>query len=67
MSIKKKFAKCTKLGRDLVVSCLPEKSKDLPILGEKIAFALIDQACNSTVEEILGEFLNRINLLFTLK
>lgn len=53
--IRKNFAKCTAPARELIVGCLPEKSKDLPMLAEKIVSALIDQACNSTVEEIVGK------------
>ncbi|CAG9863957.1 unnamed protein product [Phyllotreta striolata] len=54
--IKKNYAKCTKPARDLVVSCLPEESKSLPALFEKIVVALIDNACSSTVEELLELF-----------
>lgn len=53
--IRKNYGKCTKPARELIISCLPEKSKDLPVLGEKIILSIIDQTCNSTVEEILGE------------
>lgn len=53
--IRKNFGKCTAPVRELVVGCLPEKSKELPVVGEKIMLAIIDQACNSTVEEIAGK------------
>lgn len=56
--IRKNYAKCTKPIRDIVVGCLPPESRDLPLLGEKIIGAIIDQVCNSTVEEILGKFHN---------
>lgn len=55
--IKKNFAKCSKPARDLITSCLPEESKGLPGLGEKIILAIIENACSSTVEEILGKCL----------
>ncbi|XP_074026934.1 uncharacterized protein [Leptinotarsa decemlineata] len=59
--IRNNWEKCSKPGWDAVASCLPAESKDLPHLFGKVFFALVDQACNSTVEQIL-ELLNPCGL-----
>ncbi|XP_074026936.1 uncharacterized protein isoform X2 [Leptinotarsa decemlineata] len=54
--IRNNWEKCSKPGLDAVASCLPEESKDLPYMFSKIIAAIVDEACNSTVEEILELF-----------
>ncbi|XP_056647900.1 uncharacterized protein LOC130452563 [Diorhabda sublineata] len=54
--MKKNLAKCAKPGVDLISSCLPAESKELPTIAIKVVSAIIDQACRSTVEEILELF-----------
>ncbi|KAJ8918634.1 hypothetical protein NQ315_013140 [Exocentrus adspersus] len=54
--IRKNLGKCSEPVKKLLDGCLPEESKDLPAMGIKIISAIIDQACNSTVEEILELF-----------
>ncbi|XP_028143500.1 uncharacterized protein LOC114337290 isoform X1 [Diabrotica virgifera virgifera] len=51
--INKNLVKCTKPAIDLIASCLPEESKDLPVMLEKMLAAVVKQACSSTVEEVL--------------
>ncbi|XP_072388553.1 uncharacterized protein [Diabrotica undecimpunctata] len=51
--IKKNLGKCSKPAIDLLASCLPEESKDLPVMLEKMLVAVVKQACSSTVEEVL--------------
>ncbi|CAG9834928.1 unnamed protein product [Diabrotica balteata] len=51
--IKNNLGKCTKPAIDLLASCLPEESKDLPVMLEKMLVAIVKQACSSTVEEVL--------------
>ncbi|XP_018568653.1 uncharacterized protein LOC108908944 [Anoplophora glabripennis] len=58
---RKNLEKCSEPITKILVDCLPEESKGLPILGIKILKAVLDQACNSTVEEIL-ELLNACTL-----
>ncbi|CAG9834927.1 unnamed protein product [Diabrotica balteata] len=54
--VKNNLARCAKPAIDLIASCLPEESRDLPVLGQKIVVAVVKQACSSTVEEILELF-----------
>nr|XP_023023452.1 uncharacterized protein LOC111511653 [Leptinotarsa decemlineata] len=54
--LRKNGQKCTKPGVEAIASCLPEESKELPAMLSKIIWVVIDQACNSTVEEILELF-----------
>ncbi|XP_072388551.1 uncharacterized protein [Diabrotica undecimpunctata] len=55
--VKNNLAKCSKPLVDLITSCLPDESKDLPVMGQKIITAVVDEACHTTVEELL-ELLN---------
>ncbi|CAG9834922.1 unnamed protein product [Diabrotica balteata] len=48
--------KCAKPVIELVSGCLPEESKELPALVERISLGLLKQACSSTVEEVLELF-----------
>ncbi|KAG5894172.1 hypothetical protein JTB14_001867 [Gonioctena quinquepunctata] len=54
--IRHNWNKCSKPGLDAVASCLPAESRDLPRMASKVILAVIDQACNSTVEQILELF-----------
>ncbi|XP_072388550.1 uncharacterized protein [Diabrotica undecimpunctata] len=54
--VKKNLAKCSKPLVDLITGCLPDESKDLPAMGEKIITAIVDEACHTTVEELLELF-----------
>ncbi|CAG9834924.1 unnamed protein product [Diabrotica balteata] len=55
--VKNNLAKCSKPLVDLITSCLPDESKDLPPMVQKIITAVVDEACHTTVEELL-ELLN---------
>ncbi|CAG9863958.1 unnamed protein product [Phyllotreta striolata] len=55
--LKTNIVPCTKPVRELMVSCLPQESKELPLVLERIFITIIKQACSSTMEEIL-EFFN---------
>ncbi|CAH1101388.1 unnamed protein product, partial [Psylliodes chrysocephalus] len=55
--IRKNFVKCMKPAKELITGCMPQESKDIPEMIEKMMMAMIDQACSSTVEEML-EMLN---------
>ncbi|XP_018568676.1 uncharacterized protein LOC111691275 [Anoplophora glabripennis] len=55
--LRNNLEKCLEPVKKTLVRCLPEESKGLPIMAIKIGKAVVDQACNSTVEEIL-ELLN---------
>lgn len=59
--LRNNLEKCAEPVKKLLVGCLPEESKGLPVMAIKIIKAVIDQACNSTVEEILGNPINYIN------
>ncbi|CAH1101378.1 unnamed protein product [Psylliodes chrysocephalus] len=48
---------CTQPVRELMTSCLPQESKGLPLVLERIFITMIRQACSSTMEEFL-EFFN---------
>ncbi|XP_023023451.2 uncharacterized protein [Leptinotarsa decemlineata] len=54
--LRKNGERCSKAGVEAIASCLPEESKELPAMLSKIIWVIIDQACNSTVEEILELF-----------
>ncbi|CAH1998222.1 unnamed protein product [Acanthoscelides obtectus] len=54
--IKKNFPKCTKPFVDVLINCLDEEFKFALPLGIKMITGFIDQACNSTVEEVLELF-----------
>ncbi|XP_056632279.1 uncharacterized protein LOC130442184 [Diorhabda sublineata] len=54
--IKKNLKKCSKPVIDIITSCMPNESKDLPSIIEKAIIATVEQACQSTVEEILELF-----------
>ncbi|KAG5894171.1 hypothetical protein JTB14_001866 [Gonioctena quinquepunctata] len=54
--IRHNWKKCSKPGVDAVASCLPAESRDLPRMASKVILAVIDQACNSTVEQVLELF-----------
>ncbi|XP_023019884.1 uncharacterized protein [Leptinotarsa decemlineata] len=54
--IRKNWAKCSKPLFDEVTNCLPVESKDLPHMFGKALFAIVDQACNSTGEQIMELF-----------
>ncbi|KAJ8986002.1 hypothetical protein NQ317_013886 [Molorchus minor] len=50
---RKNFARCAAPVSKALVDCIPEESKDLPGMFVKIIASVVDQACNSTVEQIL--------------
>ncbi|CAH1101379.1 unnamed protein product [Psylliodes chrysocephalus] len=52
-AVKTHFHTCNKPVRDLLSKCLPPKSRDLPELISKIVLTVFDEACQSTVEQIL--------------
>ncbi|VEN50423.1 unnamed protein product [Callosobruchus maculatus] len=54
--IKKNFPKCTKPIIDLMTNCVDDEYKFALPLAIKIVTGFIDQACNSTVEEVLELF-----------
>ncbi|CAH2010179.1 unnamed protein product [Acanthoscelides obtectus] len=54
--IKEKIPKCSKPIIDLITPCVEEQHQYLVRLTFKMVQALMDQACNSTVEELLGWF-----------
>ncbi|CAH1101381.1 unnamed protein product [Psylliodes chrysocephalus] len=54
--VKTHLVRCLKPIGVVINTCLPEESKGLPILVEKMVQGLINQACESTVEEILELF-----------
>ncbi|CAG9863956.1 unnamed protein product, partial [Phyllotreta striolata] len=54
--VKENFMQCFKPVRDVMVSCMPEESKDLPVMVGKVIVALVNTACQSTVEEVLELF-----------
>ncbi|KAJ8940672.1 hypothetical protein NQ318_017721 [Aromia moschata] len=64
--IKKHLLKCAEPVRKAIDDCLPQESKGLPRIALKILAAVVDQACSSTVEEVL-EIFNpcRMELEFT--
>ncbi|CAH1991376.1 unnamed protein product [Acanthoscelides obtectus] len=54
--IKEKIPKCSKPIIDLITPCVEEQHQYLVRLTFKMVQALMDQACNSTVEELLELF-----------
>ncbi|CAH1101383.1 unnamed protein product [Psylliodes chrysocephalus] len=54
--IQENFVTCFKPVAVVINTCMPEESKDLPFMIGKMIHGVIEQACHSTVEDILEIF-----------